>query len=60
MMSTLRIQIIIYLRIIVMKITYKIVIMKIDCYFIYYFTYKQQIFIFNYFIFNNFFLIFFK
>ena len=45
MMSTLRIQIIIYLRIIVMKITYKIVIMKIDCYFIYYFTYKQQIFI---------------
>ena len=31
-----------------MKITYKIVIMKIDCYFIYYFTYKQQIFILNY------------
>ena len=47
MMSTLRIQIIIYLRIIVMKITYKIVIMKIDCYFIYYFTYKQQIFIYK-------------
>ena len=28
-----------------MKIIYKIVIMKIDCHFIYYYAYKQQFFI---------------
>ena len=30
-----------------MKIIYKIVIMKIDCHFIYYYAYKQQFFINN-------------